>query len=300
MQIARVFGTPVRIDPSWLLIFALLVLTLSARWSVETAALTVVALFGCVIAHELAHVLVARAYGIGTHDIVLFAFGGVSRMEEIATTARAEGQIALAGPMASLGIALIAAASAPLFEAGSTPYEMLNYLAVLNSALAVFNVLPAYPVDGGRIIHSIVWRITGERLRATKIAVLFSKSTGLLMALTGVALLLAGNIVDGVWLELLAIFIIRAASAEFVADSRLFSSPRARRADLVDPPSGSFQPDITCAQARSRMIKSGRRAVPVAVSTRLLGILTLDDFTKLGTHDPNSVYVSRIMTPSSR
>lgn len=299
MRAARLFGTPIRIDPSWLLIFALLVWSLS-HWGIAAAVLTVLALFACVIAHELAHVAVARSFGIRTEEIVLFAFGGVSRMERVGATALQEVQIALAGPGMSFAIALICFTLAPLFDPRSTGYTIATYLGFVNAVLAAFNLLPAYPVDGGRAVHAVAWRVTGDRMRATQFAVRASTVTGILMAAGGLVLLAAGYVMDGVWIALLAWFVMRAARAEYVADAVMEPLAHVRCAELADPPTGSFQPDMTCTQALARMMELRRRSMPIAVGSRLLGILTLDDFAKLGTHDPAYVYTSAIMTPLSQ
>lgn len=307
MRIARLFGTPIRIDASWLLIFALLVWTLSLgegplaqiplHWRAAAAALTALALFACVVAHELAHAAVARSHGIRTEEIVLFAFGGVSRMERVGASAAQEAQIALGGPVMSFALALVCLAAVPLFVSGSAPYEIFTYLGVVNAMLGAFNLLPAYPMDGGRIVHSAAWRISGDRLRATQFAVRASTAVGVLIALAGIALLLGGYILDGVWIALLAWFIMRAARTEYVSDTVIEPLAGVRCADLVEPPPGSFQPDMTCAAALPRMIELHRTSMPIAVGARLLGILALDDFAKLGTQDPAYVYVSAIMSP---
>lgn len=309
MQIARIFGTPVRIDASWLFIFALLVWTLSSasgpfsqatpEWRIGASILTVLAVFACVVAHELSHVAVARSFGIRTEDIVLFAFGGVSRMEQVGATAKAEAQISAAGPVMSICIAIIFAAAAAITGITSFARDILMYLATINAGLAIFNCLPAYPVDGGRLVHALAWRITGDRARATRISVRITNGAGALMAAAGLALLFTGYIIDGIWIALLAWFVMRSAQAEYVSDVQIEPLASVRCADLVDPPADAFQPDMTCSQALARMIETRRRAVPVAVGKRLLGILTLDDFAKLGEHDAQYVYVSAIMTPVS-
>lgn len=307
MQIARVFNTPVRIDASWLFIFALLVWTLSSaqgpfatatpQWRITAAIVTVIALFACVVAHELAHVVVARSYGIQTVDIVLFAFGGVSRMEKVGATPAAEAQISVAGPLISICLGIICAAAAPLFPDKSLAYAIVTYLAIINVALAAFNFLPAYPVDGGRLVHALAWRITRDRLRATRLAVRVSIAAGAIMGAGGLVLLFTGYVVDGVWIALLSWFIIRSAQTEYIADVQIGPLAAVRCGDLAVPPAGSFQPDMTCTQALATMIGTQRDAVPVAVGSRLLGMLALNDFAKLGSSDPNYVYVSAIMTP---
>lgn len=307
MQIARLFKTPVRIDASWLFIFALLVWTLSSaqgpfasatpQWRITAAVVTVIALFACVVAHELAHVVVARSYGIRTVDIVLFAFGGVSRMEKVGATPGAEAQISVAGPLISICLGIICAAAAPLFPDKSLAYAIVTYLAIINVALAAFNFLPAYPVDGGRLVHALAWHLTRDRLRATHLAVKVSIAAGALMAAGGLALLFTGYVVDGVWIALLSWFIIRSAQMEYTADVQIGPLAAVRCGDLAVLPQGSFQPDMTCTQALETMISTRRDAVPVAVGSRLLGMLALNDFAKLGSSDPNYVYVSAIMTP---
>lgn len=307
MQVARVFGTPVRIDASWLFIFALLVWTLSSaqgpfaaatqHWRIMAAVVTVIALFACVVAHELAHVAVARSFGIQTMDIVLFAFGGVSRMEKVGATPAAEAQISVAGPVLSACLGVLCAFAAPAFPDKSLAYGIVTYLAIINIALAAFNFLPAYPVDGGRLVHALAWRITRDRLRATRLAVKISVLAGALMASGGLVLLFTGHVVDGVWIALLSWFIIRSAQAEYTSDLHIGPLATVRCGDLVDPPTGAFQPDMTCAHALVTMIQTRRDAAPVAVGKRLLGMLTLNDFAKLGSSDPEYVYVSAIMTP---
>ncbi|HET9096794.1 MAG TPA: site-2 protease family protein [Candidatus Baltobacteraceae bacterium] len=307
MQVARAFGTPVRIDASWLFIFALLVWTLSSaqgpfamatpHWRIAASVVTVIALFVCVVAHELAHVAVARSFGIHTVDIVLFAFGGVSRMEKVGATPAAEAQISVAGPALSLCLGIICALAAPIFPANSLAFGIVTYLAIINVALAAFNFLPAYPMDGGRLVHALAWRMTRDRMRATQLAVRVSTAAGALMGAAGLALLITGYVVDGVWIALLAWFIIRSAQTEYIADVQIGPLASVRCADLVDPPSRAFQPDMTSAQALAQMIGTRRRAVPISVGRRLLGIITLNDFAKLGTSDANYVYVSAIMTP---
>ena len=309
MRIARIFGTPLRVDASWIFVFALLVWTLSSPqgpfgevdgvWRIVTAVAATLALFACVVLHELAHTAVARSYRIKTEEIVLFAFGGVSRMERVGATPAAEAHIAIAGPVVSFGVAAILASAAPLFAASNAVFAALMYLALINAVLAGFNLIPAFPVDGGRLVHALAWQVTRDHARATAVAVKISIALGVAAAAAGVLLLFSGYVLDGVWIALIAWFVIRSAQTEYAVDVEIGPLASVRCSELLDPAAATFQPDTTCEQALARMIETRRRAAAVTVGRRLLGMLSMEDFSKLGTRDPRYVYVGAIMTPAS-
>jgi Zn-dependent protease/CBS domain-containing protein len=306
MQIGRVFGIPLRVDWSWLVVFALLVWTLSSNlgpfgsvpvhWRVPVAIVSVLTLFACVIAHEVAHAAVARAYGIRTREVVLFVFGGVSRMERVGVDARSEAKIAIAGPLTSfvLGAAFVAVAS--LLPLGSVAMRIFAYLAVINIVLAAFNLLPAYPMDGGRIVHAIAWGFTRSRLRSIRIAGVFSTIVGTLLALWGATLLFGGYTVQGVWTVLVAWFIIQTAQAEYVNETEIEPLEQLRCGDIADPPGESMAPETPCNAALALMETSRRRVVPV-VAVRLLGVVTLTDFSKIERGGDRACTLASIMTP---
>jgi Zn-dependent protease len=203
-SIARIAGIPVRVDGSWLLIFALFVWSLAAatggpfaglrpEWRVPAAALTVLVLFACVVIHEAGHSLVARRYGIAVSEIVLFAFGGVSRLEREPSEPGAAARVALAGPATSFVLAAIFAVLAALPPRQSVLAQALEYLAAINAGLAIFNLLPAYPLDGGRVVHALAWKVSGNHTSATRFAGSLTTVIGYLAAVGGVMLFFRGR-----------------------------------------------------------------------------------------------------------
>ncbi|MDQ3135074.1 MAG: site-2 protease family protein, partial [Acidobacteriota bacterium] len=184
VRVARVFGIPVRIDYRWFIVFALSTwliaetfqqrvgvggvhLDASASWVVGVA--TTFALFLSIFGHELSHALVARAEGIGTEEIVLHPFGGLARLSREPDSPRAEFRIAAAGPASSFIFALIAYGAMNLVAWGEGPvWDICLIVAAGNLLLALFNLLPGYPLDGGRVVRAFLWHRSGELGQATR------------------------------------------------------------------------------------------------------------------------------------
>ncbi|MGZ4213014.1 MAG: site-2 protease family protein [Actinomycetota bacterium] len=227
--LARPFGIELQIHPSW--VISILVLTYYAYYDIAPHVvrgtanviprLLVAVLFGaviaaCIVVHELSHSLVARAYGLPVRRITLFAFGGVSQIEKEAPSPRAEFSIALAGPLASVLIACVLGGIGRALEpSASGLVGAWGRLGVINMYLAIFNLVPAFPMDGGRLLRSGLWTFV-SRARATRWAVRVGQSFAVL-AMGGGALLLIGQPSDGsigaLWIILIGLFIYSAASA---------------------------------------------------------------------------------------
>ena len=229
LSLGRAFGIPIGVNWSLLAIAALLTWTLSAGLFPELypsihpitalliSVLSVMLFFGSILAHELGHSVVAQRAGIKVEGITLWLLGGVARLSREPETARDELKIAAAGPavsvVASLGFAALAVGTSLL------PFEnyltgILLYLAIVNGALAVFNVLPAAPLDGGRILSSLVWMRTGSRSKATTAATTGGKIIGsLFIAWAAYRFLVLGDSF-GLWTGLIGLFIIQTATQE--------------------------------------------------------------------------------------
>lgn len=310
MRIARLSGIPVRIDWSWLLIFGLLVWTLampaapfagmSAAWRLPVAALVVLTLFACVIAHEAAHALTARRFGIRTREIELFVFGGVSKLEGSPKTPAQAAQISFAGPLASVALAIVFGFASAIGGLSGAAQSALAYLCIINAVLALFNLLPAYPMDGGRLFHALIWSFTRERERATRIAAAASAMVGLSIAGAGLLLIARGSLLSGMWIAVMAWFIMRSAQAEVTSEIAVAPLAELRAGSVADPAPPSIEPDVTCKTALERMVTTRQRALPVVIGPRLLGLVTLSDFAKLGRRSGESAYVTAIMTPAER
>lgn len=227
MKLFTLFGFDVHVDASWLLLAALVTWTLGAAvfpaalpgqppatyWSMGLAAM--LGLMASIVLHETAHSLVARHYGLPIRRITLFIFGGVAQMGGEPDRPRTEFLMAIAGPIAS---ALIAAACLGGFQAlaVATPpaAEVLRYLGMINAMLAGFNLIPAFPLDGGRMLRAALWGWRGDIAWATGFAAGAGRVFGLLLIALGVLEALHGDVVGGLWSVLIGMFLRGAASAE--------------------------------------------------------------------------------------
>ncbi len=306
MQFGRIFGITLRIDWSWLIVFGLMTWSLSGapgpfahlpeRTRIVTAAIAVLLLFACVIAHELAHALTARRFGIDTASITLFVFGGVSSLRSEPNSPRAEALISLAGPLTSFVLALIFFAVASVVRVGDAAATAMLYLAFVNALLGAFNLLPAYPLDGSHVFHAIVWHVNKNRARATGFTAGMTRAVGGAFVLFGILQLAGGYLVSGVWLELLAWFMLRAGQAEWQYEMILRPMQAMRVVDVADPVGASLPLKANCQAALDRMIATQHRALPVVSNDELSGMVTLADFAKLDGRALDDAAVTSIMT----
>jgi Zn-dependent protease len=185
--LGRLLGFPVRLDLSWFAGLGVLVVLSRELWSPDLAGVAAVGLsavfalafFGCVLVHELAHALVARAVGVPTDEIRLFVFGGVARI------AGEPVLVAMAGPLVSVALAgLFDLASWPVAGSGG---DLLAMLFLGNLVVAGFNLLPGFPLDGGRVARALVWRATGRRLLATRVTAMLGRALAAVLVLGGAA-----------------------------------------------------------------------------------------------------------------
>ncbi len=335
VRLGRIFGIEIAIDTSWVFIALLMGWSLTnafARWhpdwSLATAILTAIAatilFFASVVLHELAHSLVAKRFGVPVDRITLFLFGGVSNIEREPPSAKAELLIAAVGPLVSviLGMVLIAIGSVairlpadlvrePLADLTSlTPAEsLLLWLGPINIIVGVFNLIPGFPLDGGRILRAAIWGITKDLHVATWWASAVGQAIGWTFVFIGVAIvfgahvpLLGRGVVAGLWLAFIGWFLSSAASQtrrrqlvrevlEGVSVSRL----------LIPP--GPIVPahvNLTTLVA-DWMIRSGERAFPV-VDDRgaFLGLVTFADLRKVPRDVWDRTEVAQVMTPRAR
>ena len=227
LRLGRIFGIPVEVNVSWILVFLLLTYLLAGQfddvrphwtaaqtWSVAVVA--VVLFFLSVLAHELSHSVMALSKGIPVGGITLFIFGGVSRLEREPQRPITEFVVALVGPLTSILLAGIFGGAWYLLGRGdSAPEMVLLLLAWTNLSLGVFNLVPGYPLDGGRLLRAGIWGITGDRRRATRIAAGMGQVVGGAMALGGVIIAVFWEPVDGVWLGVGGMFLFSMARGSF-------------------------------------------------------------------------------------
>ena len=259
IKLMDLFGFRIGVDRSWFLILFLMIFLLSGAFrqalhssdsvAYLTTVITVLILFGSLIVHELGHALVARRQGIAVHRIDLFLFGGLTEMSRDAATPGEDFKIAAAGPLATFGFVLLCLAvdlaivgPHRLLHAAAldgtvqiTPVLLsLSWLLFWNVLLLVFNLVPAFPLDGGRITRSIVWRVTGEKQRGTRVAARMGQGFAILLAGLGVFATLASRDLRGVWLIAISFLLYQSARAALVQTALSARIEGVRVADIMD------------------------------------------------------------------
>lgn len=219
IKLFRIFGIEIRLDYSWFIIFALFAYVfgflyfptvlpdLNRGLMAVITIITVILFFVSVLIHEMSHSLIARKRGTPVERITLFLFGGMAEIEKEPETPYSEFIMAIAGPGASFILAVFFGVIW-YFSRNFPPIgEPVKYLALINLVLGIFNILPGYPLDGGRILRSIIWKVTGNLKRATFIASTTGRILGFIIIAVGVVFIFAGNFLNGVWLAFIGWFL---------------------------------------------------------------------------------------------
>jgi len=311
MRVGSLFGIEISVSVSWIFVFALVAWSLADPngplhvTQLDTAAritlgvIGSVLFFSSVLAHELAHSLLARSRGVRVRGIMLFIFGGVSQFGDEVPDAPSETWISGIGPLTSLvvGAVFYGCAQAVGGPRSSSFGMLFGYLAYVNVALAIFNVLPAYPLDGGRVLHSVIWRITGSRERATAITVLTGRVLASLIIAFGAFEALAYNIGAGLWTTFIGWFLLQAGSAEQarIAISRALRGHAA--GELALSPELAIPADARGSDAVAAFERTGLRALPVMLGERVLGVASSDRLSLMPREMLENNYITALMTP---
>jgi Zn-dependent protease/CBS domain-containing protein len=289
-KLFKLFGFEVGIDLSWIIIAILIAWSLSTGFfpfrykdlSTQTywvmGIVGAVGLFLSIIAHEFCHSLVARKSGMPMKGITLFIFGGVAEMSEEPPSAKAEFLIAVVGPLSSIAIAAIFYG---IYQVGvvSGWTQAINgvvaYLAMINGLLAVFNLVPAFPLDGGRILRSILWGWKGNLRWATRIASSIGSGFGIFLIIIGFIRILSGNFIGGMWLGLIGLFIQSAAKMSYqqLVTRRALEGEPLKRFMKTDPV--TVPDSITVDQlVEDYIYRYHFKMFPVVNSNKLIGCIT--------------------------
>jgi Zn-dependent protease/CBS domain-containing protein len=302
IRIARIAGIPVGISPLWLIIVALITWSLGADYypsevhgiaSLASYALglaSALLLFASILAHEFGHALVARRRGVEIEEIDLWLLGGVARMSGRPRSAGDELRFALAGPMVTAVIALAfgALALALPSSAPSALRALVRYQAEVNLLILGFNLVPAFPLDGGRVARALLWRRTGDIGRATEIAAAIGRGFGYLLVGGGVFLWFSG-VPGGLWFAVIGVFVIAAASAERMQERVVATFTGVSAGEVMSHPAITLPAALTVSDAISYFIRHRFTAFPVTDSAgRALGLLSIDDINRL----PRSQWVT--------
>jgi len=313
-RIGNIAGIDIDINVSWIIILVLLTVSLATGWfpqlypgwSTATywliAFLSSLLLFVSVLLHELAHSLVARRRGLPVTSITLFIFGGVSNIEREPTSPGIEFQMAVVGPLTSLLIGVICFLLQLPLQGSNSPLEgILFYLAVTNILLGVFNLIPGFPLDGGRVLHSIVWRLTGNMRQGMRVASLTGQFIAYLFILLGIWIFFAGSILDGLWLGFIGWFLLSAAQS---ANAQVMLTSVLRGVtvgEVMNPKPTTVAANISLQQlVDAYFLPGGLRYALVMQADHLVGLMTLSDIRHIPREQWGQVPVSNAMIPLER
>jgi Zn-dependent protease/CBS domain-containing protein len=318
ISIGRVFGIAIKLHYSWFIIFALVTWALAGsyfpatypNWSlaikITAGILTSFLFFGSVLLHELMHSVVAQRKGIHIEAITLFVLGGVSQITSEPKTAKDEFRMAIAGPLSSLvlggifwGIWFAWRGS----NTGSAQFvaAIAYWLGYINLALGVFNLVPGFPLDGGRVLRSLLWWRRRKLQSATRIASNIGRAIGFLFIFGGIFLVFTPNWFNGIWLALIGWFLESAAAGSYrqlileeILKGHVASDIMSRDCQIISP-------DITVERlVNDKILQHGSRCFPVASDGRVEGLITLRDIKAVPRDQWSKRLVSEVMTPLER
>ena len=308
LTLFRLRGIEVGVHVSWLIVFGLVTWSIAMGFVPQAlpgiapveawiiGAISAVLLFASVLLHELAHSFVAISRGLPVHSITLFLFGGVSNLSGDSKDPRTEFLIAIVGPLTSFAIAgaALLLANFPLDERIGV---VVTYLIVVNALLGAFNLIPGFPLDGGRVFRSIIWRATGSVRRATEIAAAVGQLVGFGFVAWGILRVFDGDLLGGLWTAAIGIFLQSAAgsSVQQLALEQRLRSVRVR--DAFTPDDDAAAPELTISELiEDHILGRKRRAVLVTENGQLVGIVTIGDLQKVPSGSRGRTTVREVMT----
>jgi Zn-dependent protease/CBS domain-containing protein len=318
-RVARVLGIDIRIHISWVLIFFLVLLSLAdqvfpasyPQWSQQktfiVSAVAALLFFMSVLLHELAHAIVALRFKMSVSSITLFLLGGVANLTKEPPSAKAEFFMASAGPATSFAIGGLALLVQQLVTDNISrmpslqPVEAVaGYLGFINVAVAIFNLVPGFPLDGGRVLRSIIWGLRHDRVAATRIAARGGQLVAGLMVVYAGSRVLNGEATGGLWLGLIAYFLYGAASQALQQERMTAAVGNVRIGELMTTDFRSAPAGISIGQLiRDVVLPHNLQAIPVVAGTQLVGLVTIADLRKVEQDQWPTTAVQAVMRPVS-
>ena len=299
IKLGRVFGVEIGLHYSWIVIALLIVFSLAghfretnSQWGdgvvLMTAVVTGLLFFSAIIAHELAHSLVAKSRGLPVKSITLFALGGVSQIEKEAPDAKTEFWIAIVGPITSFVIGAVflslslALGWTSMENPGTPIMAMMVWLGYINVTLGLFNLVPGFPLDGGRVLRAIVWWITKDAVRATRIAARVGQAVALFFIIIGVYRLFAGAGFAGLWIAIIGWFLLDAAGASYAQVEVNERLRGVRVGDIMtrDCPTVDGRTNLQTF-VEDFLLRTGRRCFIVVENDVVAGIITAHEIKEI-------------------
>jgi Zn-dependent protease/CBS domain-containing protein len=292
IKIGTVFGVELGLHYSWLVIALLITFSLAAQFHAENrnwseaqvwaiAIITGVLFFACLFAHELSHAMVAKARGLPIHKITLFLLGGVAQIEREPSDAKTEFWMAIVGPFTSgvLGLILLALAWlsgwVPRTSPATPGTALLVWLGYINLALAAFNMIPGFPLDGGRVLRAILWWGMGDAERSTRVAARVGQAIAVVFIGLGILRFFQGAGLGGLWIAFIGWFLLQAAGATYLQLQAGTLLRGLRVKDVMSTDYQSVDPNTSLQEfVHEQLLRTGRRCFLVVENDRLLGLIT--------------------------
>ena len=311
-RLGRVFGIPIYVHPSWLIIFLLITVTLGKQfatqhpnWSQQQhwalGIITSILFFASVVFHELSHSVVARLYKISVESITLFIFGGLSRIKREPSSATQEFTIAIAGPLSSLFLAGCFWLVARAVPSHQLIFAACTWLWEINLMLALFNLVPGFPLDGGRILRGIAWGITKNFDRATKIASGAGRFFAYLLIFSGVwQAIVNRDFVGGLWTAFIGWFLLSAARESYVQVELRNTLTGVRAADIMTQDIPTVERNISIDDYVHEVMRTGRRFHIVTGAGKPVGLVTLHSARSVPREEWANTSIQPVMMPFDR
>ncbi len=308
IRVLRILGIDIYLHPSWFIIFVLITMTLveqfkevhpgwttAQHWTLGL--LTSLLFFGSVIFHELSHSMVARHYKIPVSSITLFVFGGLARITKEPEKASQEFNIAIAGPLSSYFLAGVFWSLKHFAPGNEMIAALAGWLALINFYLATFNLVPGFPLDGGRVLRAAAWSVTGNYARATRIATTGGRIAAYAMILVGAGEALYGDWVGGIWLAFIGWFVLSAAQDSNAQIAIRQALAGLRAADVMSLDMPSVQRDISLEDYGHEVLRTGRRVHLVVTNGTLNGLMSVHALARVPRDEWNSTSVQAALLP---
>jgi Zn-dependent protease/predicted transcriptional regulator len=299
IRLGRLFGIEVGLHYSWFIIALLITMSLASQFQAThkdwgsnviwaLSILTSLLFFVALLAHEMSHALVARTRGLTTKAITLFALGGVAQIEKEPEDAKTEFLVGIVGPVSSalIGAICLGTAWALGWRMGSAPetplHAMFVWLGYINLSLAAFNLIPGYPLDGGRVLRSIFWLTSGDALRATQRAATVGKFIALAFIAFGIFRFFAGAGFGGLWIAFIGWFLMQAAAASYSSVALTEGLKGVKVSDIMTSDCETLDGNLNVEQfVQEHLLRSGRRCFMVQQNGEITGLVTPHEIKEL-------------------